>query len=198
MSSYDRLLWSTIMLCLILASCGDQDSKPVSSEDLSSYKVYSGDGFSFRYPNNWEVGTSQLRTTRVLIRAKPEETGYAASCNVNASEVEGIEGITQKRLDSLNHKIHDRGYFKETVGSAMPGAQINNIDKHSTISLQPATEIEFNAKVRSPQIDTKNKFRQVVTIKKPYRYVLMCRALPSNYSRARPAFNLIMNTFYFE
>jgi len=186
MNPYSRWSCLVIFLCIILASCGEQDSRSVSSEDLSNYQVYSGNGFSFRYTNNWEVGTSQLRTTRVLIRAKPEEAGYTASCNVNAYEVESIEGITQQRIDSLNYKIHDREYFKETVGSAMPGAEINKIDEHSTISMQPATKIEFNAKVRSPQVDTTNKFYQVVTIKKPYRYVLMCRSLPNNYSRESP------------
>lgn len=198
MSICNRWVLLVIPFCILALSCEEQNRESLSSEDLSSYQVYSGNGFSFRYPDNWEVGTSQLRTTRVLIRAKPEEAGYAASCNVNASEVEGIEQVSQQKLDSLNHKLHDREYFKETVGSAMPEAKITSIDKHSTISMQPATAIKFNAKLKSPEVDTINKFYQVVTFRKPYRYVLTCRSLPDVYPKAKNAFNLVMNTFYFE
>ena len=72
-----------------------------------TYNVFKGDGFSFRYPVDWEEGLPQADTTRALVRAISSRTGYAASCNVNVSFVEGLDRFTQAQINEANYKLHD-------------------------------------------------------------------------------------------
>lgn len=158
------------------------------------YKVFKGDGFSFRYPADWEEGLSQAETTRALVRAIPAQTGYAASCNVNVKFVEGLDQLAQVQINQANHRIHNLEYLSR-VKSIM--ADVNIIDHRTDtfLSMQPASSVEYTALLRTHNASQLNRFFQIMTIRKPNRYVVTCRGEPMNYIKAKAARDLIVGTF---
>lgn len=66
--------------------------------------VCKGDGFSFRYPADWEEGLAQAETTRALVRAISARTGYAASCNAYSKVIWYYDS-------SLKGKREEGGYI---------------------------------------------------------------------------------------
>ena len=166
---------------------------PVSGV-AESYKVFRGDGFSFRYRINWEEGLPQADTTRALVRAISSQTGYSASCNVNVSFVDGLDKFTQKQINDANHKLHDLEYLSR-VKTMVPDFKIIDYSTETYFSMQPASSIEFTAMLKTYNASQVNQFFSIMTIRKPNRYVLTCRAEPYNFMRAREAQDLIISSF---
>lgn len=163
------------------------------SESASAYKVFKQDHISFRYPNDWEEGLAQAETTKVLVRAIKSRTGYAASCTVNISFVEGLEQYSQSQIDAGNHRVHDLRYLSR-IKDMLPDMQIINYNTNTFLSMQPASSVEFTATARSHNASQLNQFFQIMTIRKPNRYVVTCRGEPENYMRAKGAIDLIIST----
>lgn len=164
-----------------------------ASEGASGYKVVKQDRFSFRYPNDWEEGLAQAETTKVLVRAIKSRTGYAASCTVNISFVEGLDQYSQDQINAGNHRIHDLKYLSR-IKDMLPDAQIITYNTNTFLSFQPASSVEFIATARSHNASQRNQFFQIMTIKKPNRYVVTCRGEPDNYAKAKGAIDLIIST----
>ena len=152
------------------------------------YKVFKGNGFSFRYPLNWEIGVSQAKTTKAFVRAITARTGYSANCNVNIGTVKGIEDLSQKTINNLNWKIHDLKYLSR-IKSLIPDAKITNYNTETYLSNQPASSFEYIATIKGYQISTTQKFFQIMTIRKPKRYVVTCRCATSDYPKLTDARN---------
>ncbi|PSJ16407.1 hypothetical protein [Nitrosomonas supralitoralis] len=158
------------------------------------YKVFKGDGFSFRYPSDWQEGLSQAPTTRALVRAISAQTGYAASCNVNVSFVDGLDQFTQTQINQANHRVHDLKYLSR-IKNMMPDVNLIEHNTDTLLSMQPASSVEYTALIRSQNESQMNRFFQIMTIRKPNRYVVTCRGEPMNYMKAKGAINLIVSTF---
>lgn len=159
-----------------------------------SYKVFKGDGFSFRYPVDWEEGLPQANTTRALVRAISSRTGYAASCNVNVSFVAGLDRFTQAQINEANHKLHDLKYLSR-VENIAPDVKILDYNTNTYLSMQPASSVEFNTMVKTHNASQVNRVFQIMTIRKPTRYVVTCRGEPVNFLKAREARDFIVSTF---
>ncbi len=159
-----------------------------------SYKVFKGDGFSFRYPVDWEEGLPQANTTRALVRAISPRTGYEASCNVNVSFVADLDRFTQAQINEVNHKLHDIKYLSRVEGIA-PDVKILEYNTNTYLSMQPASSVEFTAMVKTHNASQMNRFFQIMTIRKPNRYVVTCRGEPANFLRAKEVRDLIVGTF---
>jgi hypothetical protein len=159
-----------------------------------NYKVFKGDGFSFRYPVDWEEGLPQAETTRALVRATSSRTGYAASCNVNVSFVEGLDQFTQAQINEANHRLHDLKYLSR-VERMMHDVKIVDYTTNTFLSMQPASSVEYTAMLRTHNASQMNRFFQIMTIRKPNRYVVTCRGEPVNFLRAKEARDLIVSTF---
>ena len=161
--------------------------------NAQDYKVFKGTGFSFRYPSDWEEGLPQAETTRALVRAVTARTGYAASCNVNVSFVDGLADFTQAQINQANHRIHDLKYLSR-VKSIMPDVNILDHNTSTFMSFQPASSVEYTALAKTHNASQLNRFFQIMTIRKPNRYVLTCRGEPINYNKAKDAITLIVST----
>ena len=159
-----------------------------------NYKVFKGNGFSFRYPVDWEEGLSQANTTRALVRAISARTGYAASCNVNVSFVAGLDQFTQTQINAVNHKLHDLKYLSR-IESMVPDVNVLDYSTTTFLSMQPASSVEYTAMIKTHYASQMNQFFQIMTIRKPNRYVVTCRGEPGNFSKAREARELIVSTF---
>lgn len=164
-----------------------------ASEGASTYKVFKQDHLSFRYPNDWEEGLAQAETTKVLVRAIKSRTGYAASCTVNISFVEGLEQYSQNQINAGNHRVHDLKYLSR-LKDMLPDMQIIAYSTNTFLSMQPASSVEFTATARSHNVSQLNQFFQIMTIRKPNRYVVTCRGEPENYAKAKGAIDLIIST----
>lgn len=163
------------------------------SEGASDYKVFKQDGISFRYPDDWEEGLAQGETTRVLVRAIKSRTGYAASCTVNISFVEGADQYSQDQINAANHRLHDLKYLSR-IKDILPDMQILAYKTNTFLSMQPASSVEYTATARSHKASQLNQFFQIMTIQKPNRYVVTCRGEPVNYAKAKNAIDLIIGT----
>jgi hypothetical protein len=159
-----------------------------------TYKVFKGDGFSFRYPVDWEEGLPQANTTRALVRAISSRTGYAASCNVNVSFVAGLDRFTQAQINEVNHRLHDIKYLSR-IESMLPDVKILDYNTNTYLSFQPASSVEYTGVVKTHNASQTNRFFQIMTIRKPNRYVVTCRGEPANFLKAREARELIVSTF---
>lgn len=160
-----------------------------------NYKVFKGDGFSFRYPLDWEEGLSQANTTRALVRAISARSGYAASCNVNVSFVVGLDHFTQTQINAANYKLHNLKYLSR-IENLAPEIRILDHNTDTFLSMQPASSIEFTTMIRTHNASQMNHFFQILTIRKPNRYVVTCRGEPENFLKAREATDLIVSTFF--
>lgn len=160
----------------------------------ASYKVFKGDGFSFRYPVDWEEGLPQAKTSRALVRAISPRTGYEASCSVNVSLVADLDRFTQAQINEANHKLHDINYLSR-VESVAPDVKILEYNTKTYLSMQPASSVEFTTMVKSNNASQMNRVFQIMTIRKPNRYVVTCRGEPASFSRAKEARDLIVGTF---
>lgn len=163
------------------------------SEGGNNYRVFKKNGISFRYPENWEEGLAQAETTKVLVRAIKSQTGYAASCTINTSFVEGLDQYSQDQINAGNHRIHDIKYLSR-VKDMLPDMQILTYNTNTYLSMQPASSVEFTATVRSHNFAQLNQFFQIMTIRKPNRYVVTCRGEPENYAKAKGAIDLIIGS----
>ena len=158
------------------------------------YKVFKGDGFSFRYPIDWEEGLAQAEITRALVRAISARTGYAASCNVNVSFVDGLDQLAQTQINQANHRIHDLKYLSRVM-NMMPDVSLIDHSTDTFLSMQPASSVEYTALIRTHNASQLNRFFQIMTIRKPNRYVVTCRGEPMNFMKAKGARDLIVSTF---
>lgn len=165
-----------------------------ASEGASDYNVVKQDRFSFRYPNDWEEGLAQAETTKVLVRAIKSRTGYAASCTVNISFVEGLDQYSQDKINAGNHRIHDLKYLSR-IKEMLPDVQVLAYNTNTFLSFQPASSVEFTATARSHNVSQLNQFFQIMTIRKPNRYVVTCRGELESYAKAKGAIDLIISTF---
>lgn len=179
-----------LIALVTLISCGVYPNHCMANE----YKVFKGDGMSFRYPEDWNEGLSQALTTKAFVRAIPEQAGYAASCNVNVAVVPGIEQFTQEQLNQANHKIHDYKYLSR-IKDVMPDVEIIGYRTDSYLAMQPASSIEYTVNAKSHYGSQKNHVLQIMTIRKPNRYVITCRAESMSYENAKDAFELIISSF---
>ena len=159
-----------------------------------NYKVFKGSEFSFRYPTNWEEGLSQLSTTQALVRATSSRTGYSASCNINVSFVAGLDQFTQAQINKVNYKLHDFEYLSR-LENMFPDMKIIDYSTNTYLSMQPASSIEFLATLRGHNVSQLNRFFQIMTIRKPNRYVVTCRGVPENFSKAKESIDLILASF---
>jgi hypothetical protein len=169
------------------------DCKPGAKVE-KQYNVFKGNGFSFRYPLDWEIGDSQAQTTESLIRAKGVQTGYSASCVINVSTVQGLESLSQSVINSYNSKIHNLKYLSR-IKSLFPDAKITDYNTNTYLSNQPASCVEFIATVNAYEMSTTQKFFQIMTIRKPKRYVLTLRSSKKDYSKLIQAKNMIVRSF---
>lgn len=157
------------------------------------YKVFKKDNLSFRYPTDWEEGLAQAETTKALVRAIASQTGYAASCTVNVSRIDGLDQYSQDQINAGNHRIHDLKYLSR-VRDMLPDMRILAYNTDAFLSMQPASSVEFTATVRNHNASQSNQFFQIMTIRKPNRYVITCRGEPVSYAKARGAIDLIIGT----
>lgn len=166
----------------------------VDSAFGEEYKVFRGEGFSFRYPVNWEEGLSQAETTKALVRAIHSKTGYSASCNINVAFVEGLDEFSQTQINMANSRIHDFKYLSR-IKNIFPDAKIITYDTETFLSHQPASSFECEITAKGHNVSQPNRVFQIMTIRKPYRYVLTCRAEPKYFVQAQDAINLITTSF---
>jgi len=173
--------------CILITCC-------VNSAFGEEYKVFRGEGFSFGYPVNWEEGLSQAETTKALVRAIHSKTGYSASCNINVGFVEGLDEFSQTQINLANSRIHDLKYLSR-IKQIFPDLKILTYDTETYLSNQPASSIEYQTTVKTRNASQLNSFFQIMTIRKPYRYVLTCIAAPEYFVQAQDAINLIASSF---
>lgn len=160
----------------------------------NNYNVFKGNGFSFRYPVDWEEGLPQANTTQALVRAISSQTGYAASCNVNVSFFDGLDRFTQTQINDVNHKLHDIKYLSRIV-NILPEVRILEYNTNTYLSMQPASSVEYTTIVKSHNESQINRVFQIMTIRKPHRYVVTCRGEPVNFLKSKEARDLIVSTF---
>lgn len=161
---------------------------------IHSEHVFKGVGFSFKYPADWEIGISQAESTEVLVRANSVQTGYSANCNINTGNVEGIEELSQSQVNEFNWKIHDLKYMSR-IKNLFPDVQIINHNTHTYLSNQPASSIEFQTTIKGHNVSTRQTFFQIMTIRKPKRYVITCRSNMDNFDNISQDINMIIHSF---
>lgn len=184
MNRIRKVLYSGLIALLLAGSARSE-----------TYQVFSSDRFSFRYPSDWEVGLPQMPRTLALVRSVQEKTGYAASCSVNISEpLKSVESFTQKQINLANPRIHDHKFFSK-LKDAMDDVSILAVNTNTYLSNQPASSVEYTATMKSHIGMEENHFFQILTIKKPHRYVVTCRSGKSDFLAAKQSFDLIISTF---
>ena len=76
-----------------------------------------------------------------------------------------------------------------------PDAKIITYDTETYLSHQPASSFECEITAKGHNVSQPNRLFQIMTIRKPYRYVLTCRAEPKYFVQAQDAINLITTSF---
>lgn len=174
-----NILWASLLVTLAIVACGDKSRRNTLTEAYTD-SVY---GCSFRYPEHWKQSTPQAKATRILLRATE---GPMVSCNLSVV-----------KADEQSITDYNAEYFEKWVAPKLQGFILNRVWYLQGMGGETVAFVDFSMSFKLPSQTVNMRSLSVYALKDGNRFVLACRARPSEFKELLPVFEAVLASFWF-
>lgn len=142
-------------------------------------KTFSKDNFSLHYPKDWEVDTSGMMNTKVILKSKEMKDGFAQNVNVVTQNLTGYNFTLDQFV-----KVSEDQYKQVPKAKIIASERIKGEgdEKHS---------VTVQGSFAGPDITIK----QYYFFKKDVAYVVTFSSLTKDYEKSKALGDTILNSF---